>query len=151
LSRHILWVYKDPSQAALIERVAKGEAGVHEPLGYPGCCANAYQADQAAHVESYFKTLRAEHGAASEEEVLELIHRNAPVNAELPGAERALQTVSRFPYLPFIACHACLAENGSEAAEQNNRFRRILARLDPMAARKILVLAKTMVHLGQRL
>jgi len=151
LSRRILWVYKDPSQEALIERVARGEAGVHEPLGYPECCANAYQADQTAHVESYFKALQAEHGASSEEEVLALIRQNVPVSAELPGAERALQTVSRFPYLPYIACHACLAENGSEAAEQNNCFRRILARLDPMAARRILVLAKTMAHFGQRL
>jgi hypothetical protein len=151
LSDRILWVFKDPSHESLIDQAVGGKIGVHKALGYPDCCAEAYRGDQAARIELYYEKLRKEHGATSDAEVLELIRKNVPVTACPPGAERAIQTVSRFPYIPFIACHACLVERNSEASQQNSRYRRMIAALDPMAARTILVLAKTMAHYGDRI
>ena len=150
-SDHILWVYKDPSREEVVRKVAEGAAGVHEALGYPDCCAAAYREDRADQIERYYGALRDEHGAGTEADALRLISENVPVTATPPGVERAIQTVSRFPYLPYIACCACLAEGDSEASRQNGSFRRAIATIDPMSARKILVLAKTTANFGQGL
>ncbi|MBI2191849.1 MAG: hypothetical protein HYU36_07690 [Planctomycetes bacterium] len=139
----VLWIYKHSAQEDAIEGAARGDLPVHVPLGYPACCGNAYRADRAAAVEEYVRKLSDSTNARSEEELVRHIRESVPVSGPLPGGERALQTVSRFPFLPYIACPACLSRERSEAALQNARFRQILAALSPLAARKVLLLART--------
>ncbi|MDP6504939.1 MAG: hypothetical protein QF886_15070, partial [Planctomycetota bacterium] len=147
----IFWIYKDEEIDYLIDDIIEGDEEHHVALGYPDCCANAYWEDRTVAVEKYYQAIKKQHRAKSDAKILKLVHKGVPVKAALPGAERAIQTVSKFPFLPYIACRDCLKWDSSSAAgEQNERFQRVLQVLDENSARKVLLMAQMMAEKGTR-
>jgi hypothetical protein len=97
---------------------------------------------------TYCRRLREEAGTDSEAAILELVCRNDPVTGALPGADRAMRTLSRFPFVPFIACALCLDGRSSAADELNLRYRAAMETVDPAFARSIMLVAEAMAMAG---
>ncbi|MDP6502413.1 MAG: hypothetical protein QF886_02305 [Planctomycetota bacterium] len=144
----ITWVVKREDCRDIVEKAVRGEATLGDALGYPTCCADAYNADRALHLRMYYESLCRSAGSKSTSLILNLLEKNEPVNAELPSAVRVVQTMSRFSFLPFIACQSCLEHPDSPCVERNDAFRRVLTSLAPTAARRVLIMARAMSNYG---
>jgi hypothetical protein len=144
----ITWVVKREDCKENVGKAVRGEGTLGEALGYPACCADAYNADRALHLQMYYQALCESAGSKITSIIVEALENNEPVKAELPSAQRVIQTMSRFSFLPFIACQSCLDSPDSPCSEQNETYRRVLATLAPMAARRVLIMAKAMSNYG---
>ena len=144
----IAWVVKRQDCRDMVEKAVRGEATLGNALGYPACCGEAYNADRALHLQMYYQALCESAGCKSTSVILELLAKNESVKAELPSAERVVHTMSRFPFLPFIACQSCLEQPNSPCVERNEAFKKVLTSLAPMAARRVLIMAKAMSNYG---
>ena len=148
-SQKILWVLKSRKEEERVDKAVRGELPVHELLDYPECCSKAYWDDRARAVETYERMLYEQFAPADENAVIEMIESNFQVEADLPGAERVIKTISSFPFLPFISCESCLASDESPAALRNTRLRKMMAGIDPISARKITLMARTMANFAE--
>jgi hypothetical protein len=144
----ITWVVKREDYKDNVEKAVLGEGTLGEALGYPACCTDAYNADRALHLQMYYQALCESADSDSTSIIVEALENNEPVKAELPSAHRVIQTMSLFSFLPFIACQSCLENPDSPCAERNETYRRVLATLAPMAARRVLIMAKAMSNYG---
>ncbi|MDA0838736.1 MAG: hypothetical protein O3B01_13355 [Planctomycetota bacterium] len=144
----VTWVVKREDCKEAVERAVKGEARLGDALGYPACCAEAYNADRALHLQMYYQALCKSEGSNSTSVILKALEKNESVKAELPSAQRVIRTMSRFSFLPFIACQSCLDSPESPCSKRNETYRRVLATLAPGAARRVLIMARAMSNYG---
>jgi hypothetical protein len=134
-ARPVLWIYRDPGLAAMVERLVAGEqALVPDVLGYPRCCAAFDARSEADFVRALIRLYEAQHGLQGEAAVAAAIEAGLAVQPA-PGASGELGPVWRtrlvFPYLGHTACPDCLALPESSPSGSLNRAARALAfRLD---------------------
>lgn len=133
----VFWLYRDPALQPDIETAVSGGRSVARVLGYPECCVTRWVEVTLEADEHMIETLRTEHGAQTDDDLMRLLEADTPVPAPTIITEMGVamrQSRLRIPFVQFFACPTCLESVNSPAGRINASMRALAVDLsDPFA------------------
>jgi hypothetical protein len=131
LQSSAFWVCRNKHDANAIskgiDQVAAGQL-----LGYPGCCIDALQQDNADFEDALVRGWTREFGD-DPERIGQAWRENRKVHVEFEpkAAHRVPRTFALFPFVQHIACESCLGPGDTPTAGLNFAYRDLVAESDP--------------------
>lgn len=130
-NERLLWVFSDPSNRVVVERVISGEEAPGVILGYPTCCVEQERNPQIAAQDVFRHAIV--NAVGSEPEAIRRALRE-DLEVELPAdtysRENAVATARSHPFVFHIACDECLASDNSATSEMDRNFRALAQQVD---------------------
>jgi len=125
------WVCRNCDDA---ETIRKGldDIAAGRLLGYPGCCIDAHQQDNADLEDALVRAWTREFGD-DPERIAEAWREKRKVRVEFEpkAAHRVPRTFALFPFVQHIACDLCLGIGDTPTAALNSAYRDLVAESDP--------------------
>jgi hypothetical protein len=124
------WVCRNRHDA---QTISKGidQVVAAQLLGYPGCCIDAHQQDNAEFEDALVRGWTREFGDDPERIATAWREdRKVAVEFEPKVAERVPRTHSLFPFVQHIACEPCLRPGDTPTARLNSAYRDLVAETD---------------------
>lgn len=142
LESSAFWVCRNRDDA---ETIKKGldDIAAAKLLGYPGCCIDAHQQDNADLEDALVRAWTGQFGddpgrlsQAWREK------RKVCVEFEPKAARRVPQTFALFPFVQHIACDLCLRRGDTPTAALNSAYRDLVAKSDPALCDYLVAVAR---------
>jgi hypothetical protein len=124
------WVCRNKHDAQVINKgIDQVVAG--QLLGYPSCCIDAHQQDNADFEDALVRAWTRDFGD-DPEEIAKAWRENRKVRVEFEPkvAERVPDTLALFPFVQHIACESCLGPGDTPTARLNMICRDLVAEID---------------------
>jgi len=121
-----------------IDQIAAGKL-----LGYPVCCIDAHQQDNADLEGALVRAWTRQFGD-DPERVAEAWRENRKVRVDFEpkAADRVPRTFGLFPFVQHIACDSCLGRGETPTAALNCAYRDLVAESDPALCDYLLAVAR---------
>ena len=136
------WVCRNKNDASTIrkgiDQIAAGKL-----LGYPGCCIDAHQQDDADFEDALVRAWTREFGDDPERIAQAWREdRKVPIDFEPKAADRVPRTFALFPFVQHIACDSCLGKGDTPTAAVNSAYRDLVAESDPALSDYLVAVAR---------
>jgi hypothetical protein len=131
LESSAFWVCRNEDDANTInkgiDQIAAGKL-----LGYPRCCIDAHQQDNADLEDAFVGAWTRQFGV-DPERIAQAWRENRKVHVDFEpkAAERVPSTFALFPFVQHIACESCLVPRDTSTATLNSTYRDLVAESDP--------------------
>jgi hypothetical protein len=125
------WVCRNGDDAETIKK-GLNDIAAAKLLGYPGCCIDAHQQDNADLEDALVRAWTREFGdnpARIAEAWRE--KRKVRVEFEPKAAHRVPRTFTSFPFVQHIACDLCLGKGDTPTAALNSAYGDVVGKSDP--------------------
>jgi hypothetical protein len=112
-------------------------------LGYPECCIDAQQQDNADFEDALVRAWTRQFGG-DPERIAQAWSENRKVRIEFEpkAAHRVPRTFALFPFVQHIACESCLGPGDTPTARLNSAYRDLVAESDPALCDYLITVAK---------
>jgi len=126
-----VWVCRNEDDANTISK-AVDQVIAGRLLGYPECCIDALQQDNADLEDALVRGWTREFGD-DPERIAQAWHEDRKVRIEFEpkAAHRVPRTFALFPFVQHIACESCLRPGNTPTAVLNSVYRDLVADADP--------------------
>jgi hypothetical protein len=142
LESSAFWVCANGDDA---ETIKKGldDIAAGKLLGYPGCCIDAHQQDNANLEDALVRAWTREFGD-NPERIAEAWREKRKVRVEFEpkAAVRVPRTFALFPFVQHIACDLCLGKGDTPTAALNSAYRDVVAESDPALCDYLVTVAR---------
>jgi hypothetical protein len=140
----LLWVYKNKEiQVQLKPKMTNSQIG--RILRYPSHCIKEYNKYIIINTQNYVNALKNQYSTNDDDEIIALIKRNAPVT--YPKKDNTVKTLNKFPFLPYVACNKCLAEEYEISKKINASLEKLARKIDSQLHNEILLETKQLAVL----
>jgi hypothetical protein len=142
LESSAFWVCRNRDDAKTIKK-GLDDITAGQLLGYPGCCIDAHQQDNADLEDALVRAWTREFGD-NPERIAQAWRekRKVPVEFEPKGAHRVPRTFELFPFVQHIACDLCLRKGDTPTAALNSAYRDLVAEPDPALCDYLVAVAR---------
>ena len=131
LQSSAFWVCRNKDDAKTISKgIDQVMAG--RLLGYPECCIDAHQQDNADFEDALVRGWTRQFGD-DPKRISQAWHEDRRVRIEFEpqAAHRVPRTFALFPFVQHIACDSCLGPGDTPTAVLNSGYRNLVAEADP--------------------
>jgi hypothetical protein len=143
----LLWAYKNKEiQAQLKPKMTNSQIG--RILGYPSHCIKEYNKYIIINTQNYVNALKNQYKTIDDNEIIDLIKRNAPVT--YPKKDNTVKTLNKFPFLSYVACNKCLAEEYEISKKINSSLEKLARKIDSQLYNEILIETKQIAALTEQ-
>ena len=126
-----VWVCRNEDDANTIKK-GVNQIAAGQLLGYPACCIDAQQQDNADLEDALVRGWTRQFGD-DPERIAQAWHEDRKVRIEFEpkAAHRVPRTFALFPFVQHIACDSCLGPGDTPTAVLNAAYRDLVADADP--------------------
>jgi hypothetical protein len=126
-----VWVCRNEDDANTIKK-GVNEIAAGQLLGYPACCIDAQQQDNADLEDALVRGWTRQFGD-DPERIAQAWYEDRKVRIEFEpkAAHRVPRTFALFPFVQHIACESCLGLGDTPTAVLNSGYRNLVAEADP--------------------
>jgi hypothetical protein len=142
LESSAFWVCRNSDDAKTINK-GLDDIAVGKLLGYPGCCIDAHQQDNADLEDALVRAWTREFGD-DPERIAEVWREKRKIRVEFEpkAADRVPRTFALFPFVQHIACDLCLGKGDTPTAALNSAYRDLVAESDPALCDYLVAVAR---------
>ncbi len=125
--RRLVWIFKSSLLSTKIQKTRDGLEELGRTLGYPICCVEAYEEDNARNTELVYEYIVTELKARDDEEAIRILQGDPEIPFPLlnQALNRVSESAKKFPFISHVACDGCLSDEKSVSSTLNQRFRDI--------------------------
>ena len=142
LESSAFWVCRNRDYAKTITK-GLDDIAAGKLLGYPGCCIDAHQQDNADLEDALVRAWTREFGD-DPERISEAWREKRKVRVEFQpkAAHTVPRTFTLFPFVQHIACDLCLGKGDTPTAALNTAYRDLIAESDPALCDYLVAVAR---------
>ncbi len=122
--RRTVWAYREGKVLEGISRSVAGRLNEGFVLGYPECCVRRYDEDRVVFLENIYNHIINRYHPDGDRAAVRILLTDPPVP---PPNNPVRESFRSFPFISYIACHACLDGSSEKSGRLSSAFAQVAA------------------------